>query len=419
MLFSVHHSSAARVHTHDPDDRLIADSGSQKKFPECFEIAKSTYPGGCDPKKSVYACYALQRLEGYDVDTHWRCSEGFDKFAISDEDCKDTGIYAGACEFSVLHSPEASTSPGKAPEIATTPEQPKEAATTSEKVPEVAATAEQLTEAAATTPKQTPEAATTPGKASEVATTPAATTPEQPTEMATTSEELTGAATTPEQLEAVATTPEQLTGDESPEGFPECWKVAKSTYPGSCDPKVSAFACYSTDKAYRPTETDADVEVDVPWACSNGYDKTGISKKACPLRPWVFEGEVNGKHVQFTAQAGIYAGACQFATAPEKLTEAATTPEQSTEAATTSEKAPEVATTPEQSTQAGTTPEQPTEAATTPTNAATTLEESTMAATTPMQPSSRPTTTTTNGATGTSAASLFTTVLGLAACYLQ
>jgi len=494
MVFSrVRHSSAARIHTQDPDDRLIADTGVQKEFPECFEIAKSTYPGGCDPKQSAFACYALEKV--YDVDVKWRCSDGFDKFAINDQDCRDSGFYAGACQFSVMQSPEASTSPRKAPEVATTPEQTTQAAKSSKKATEVATTREQLKEVttaheqstkaailptkatevattpeqlteAATTPKQSTEAATTPKKATEVATTPeqlkgvtttsgqsaeaptlptkvtevattheqlteaattpkqskkaatmpekvsevattpeqlteaattleqsteAATTPELPTVVATTPEQLTEAATTPEQLAAVATTPEQPTGDEeSHEGevFPECGEIAKSTYPGFCNPTVSAFACYSTQKVYRPKQMDADVEVEVPWGCSNGNDKTDISKEGCSLRPWVFEGEIKGKHVQFTAQAGIYAGACQFATAPEKLTEAATTPEQFTEASTT------------------------------PTKVATTLEESTMPATTPTQPSFKPATTT-NGAAGTSAGSLFTTVLGLAVYYLQ
>jgi len=440
VLFSLRPSSAARIQSTDPYDRLIP----AEEFPECFEIAKSTYPGGCDPKKSAFACYSLEKGEDLDVEVLWRCSEGLHKF--SKKDCTDSGHYAGACQFSVLPSAEASTSPEKAPEVATTPEQLTEAATTLEQSTEavttpeqstaLATTPEQLTETA-TTPEQSTEAATTPKKTTEAATSPepltkaastaiqsteaattpeqstamsttpeqlteaattpeqsteAATTPEQSTPVATTPEESTEAATTPEQLAAVTTTPEQLTGDEESheaEGLPECWKVAKSTYPGFCNPTVSAFACYSTEKVYRPKEMDADVEVQVPWACSNGYDKTGISKEACSLRPWVFEGEVSGHQVKFTAEAGIYAGACQFPTTTEKSTEAITTPEQSTEVATS---------------KAVTTPEQ--------------LTESTNAVTTPMQPQSDPTTTK-NGAAGTSAGPLFTTVLGFALCCLQ
>jgi len=249
------------------------------------------------------------------------------------------------------------------------------------------------------------------------------------------------------------------------EEFPECVEIAKSTYPGGCDPKKSAFACFSMEKVYRPEQTDIDVAVH--WACSQGLNQEGMSKEACSLRPWTFDGEVNGQQLSFTAPAGIYAGACQFslpepqgestkaattpekpaavattpeqsreaattpeqspkaattpekptvgATTPEQLTEAATTPEQSTKAATTPEKPTVVATTPEQTTEAATTPMQATKAATTPEKpsvVATTPEQATEAATTPMQATLGPTTAK-NGAAGNSG-SLLTTVLGLA-----
>jgi len=191
-------------------------------------------------------------------------------------------------------------------------------------------------------------------------------------------------------------------GDKPKKALPDCYEVAKATYPGGCDPKQSGFACYSNKDVFH--------DVLVHWACSKELDQTDISEEKCPLRPWHFDGEVNGKHLNFTAPAGIYAGACEFsvlppelettkaATTPEKATKAATTPEKATKAATTPEKATEAATTPEKATQAATTPEQPTEGATTPEQpvtaattsgkppvVATTPEESTQAATTPEQ----------------------------------
>lgn len=372
VLLSVRPYSAARLHSTDPDDRLTT-GGSQEQFPECLEVAKSTFPGGCNTEKSAYACYSLQeKLEDTDLNLKWRCSDGFDKFGISKEDCTGSGMYAGACQFSVL--PESS---GESEKAATTPEQSSAVATT----------------VAATTPEQPTTAATTPEKASVVTTTP---------------EQLTEAATTPEQPKAVATTTEQSTEEEE---LPECETIAKSTYPGHCNTQVSGFACYSMEKVYRPK--DSDIEVDVPWGCSNGDDKTGISKKACSDRPWIFEGDVQGKQVKFEAQAGIYAGACKFSTLPESQKEATTKPEDPTEAVTTPEQLTEAATTPEESTEAVTTPKQLTDA-----GAATTPEESATAATTPMQPLFGPTTTK-NGAAGNSAGSLFATVLGLAVYCLQ
>merc|ERR1719410_2082210 len=148
--------------------------------------------------------------------------------------------------------------------------------------------------------------------------------------------------------------------------FPECSEIASLSYPGGCDPTKNAFACYSLEKVYRPWDADSDVEV--PWICSRGFDKTNISNESCAHHPWNFEGEVNGTHLNFTVLVGMYAGACQFSVLPESTresTKGTTTPEQSsavgppsellteaattsvTEAATTTNKASVVATTPE------------------------------------------------------------------------
>jgi len=218
-------------------------------------------------------------------------------------------------------------------------------------------------------------------------------------------------------------------GDKPKKELPDCYDIAKATYPGGCDPEQSGFACYSKERVFQ--------DVPVHWACSKELDQTDISDEKCPLRPWHFKGEANGKHLNFTAPAGIYAGACQFsllppeeestkaATTPEKAkvvatttgepTVAATTPEQSTKAATTPEKPSVVATTLEESTKAATTPEQSTKAATTleeSTKAATTPEQLTDDTTTPMQPESGPTTVK-NGAASNSVGSLLTTIFGL------
>jgi len=244
-------------------------------------------------------------------------------------------------------------------------------------------------------------------------------------------------------------------GDKPKKELPDCYDIAKATYPGGCDPEQSGFACYSKERVFQ--------DVPVHWACSKELDQTDISDEKCPLRPWHFKGEANGKHLNFTAPAGIYAGACQFSllppeeestkaattpekakvvatttgertvaattpqkpTAPQKPTEVATTPEQPTEGATTPEQSTEAATTPEKSSVVATTLEESTKAATTPeqsTKAATTLEESTKAATTPeqltddtttpMQPESGPTTLK-SGAASNSVGSLLTTIFGL------
>jgi len=184
-------------------------------------------------------------------------------------------------------------------------------------------------------------------------------------------------------------------------GFPECFEVAKLTYPGGCNPKKSAFACYSTEKVYRPTQTDPAVKVQ--WACSKEFDTTDISMDACPAREWHFDGEVDKKHLKFAAPAGIYAGACQFsvlpesqgespqvATTPEQLSAVATTPEHTVPDATTpsqtatTPESPKAATTPEQLSAVATTPEHTVPDATTPSQTATT-PESPKAATTPEQ----------------------------------
>merc|ERR1719273_2543358 len=129
--------------------------------------------------------------------------------------------------------------------------------------------------------------------------------------------------------------------------FPECSEIAKSTFPGGCDPSVSAFACYSTEKTYRPQPQN--IDVDVHWACSAGLSQENIGTESCKLRPWEFDGEANnGQKFKFTASPGIYAGACQFSVLPEaqgESTKAATTPEQPT----TAEESTKAATTPEQS----------------------------------------------------------------------
>jgi len=152
---------------------------------------------------------------------------------------------------------------------------------------------------------------------------------------------------------------------------------------------------------------EPDVNVEVHWACSEGLDQKDINDDSCSLRPWNFDGEHDGKHMTFTVDPGIYAGACQFSTLPdEKSPAGVTTPETSAQAATTPER-----TTPEPTTPEPTTPE-PT------TLEPTTTEQVTQAATTPEQPATSPTTTK-NGAAGDSLRSWFTAVfLGLAVHYI-
>jgi len=212
-------------------------------------------------------------------------------------------------------------------------------------------------------------------------------------------------------------------------GFPECFEVAKLTYPGGCNPKKSAFACYSTEKVYRPTQTDPAVKVQ--WACSKEFDTTDISMDACPAREWHFDGEVDKKHLKFAAPAGIYAGACQFSVLPELQGE-------SPKAATTPEQPSAVATTPEHTVPDATTPSQ---TATTPENEAKPVldnfedglqstvrtqiqpriehgEETTAATTSKMTPATDQTTMK-NGVACNSVGSLLTTALGLAVYHLQ
>ena len=205
------------------------------------------------------------------------------------------------------------------------------------------------------------------------------------------------------------------------EELPECSEIAKSTFPGGCDPETSAFACFSMEKVYRPEHTEFDVPVH--WACSHALDQKDINKESCSSRPWNFEDEIDGKPVKFTAPPGIYAGACQFSVLPKTdSAKAATTPENPPAVATTLEQLTEAATTPDQSAKAATTPEEPSVVVTTheqltkaaTTVVATTPEQSTKAATTPEQSTS-----TKNGAPGNSAGSLLTTVLSLAVYYLH
>jgi len=237
--------------------------------------------------------------------------------------------------------------------------------------------------------------------------------------------------------------------------FPECFEVAKLTYPGGCSPKKSAFACYSTKEVYQPAQTEPAVKVQ--WACSKEFDKTDISMDACAARKWHFNGEVDKKHLTFEAPAGIYAGACQFsvlpesqgespqvATTPEQLSAVATTPEHTVPDATTpsqtatTPESPKAATTPEQLSAVATTPEHTVPDATTPSQTATTPEneekleldnfgdQSTIR--TKIQPhiehgdeTTAATTATTmkNGVACKSVGSLLTTVLGLGLYHLQ
>lgn len=107
-----------------------------------------------------------------------------------------------------------------------------------------------------------------------------------------------------------------FSGEQAEEEFPECFEIAQSTYPGFCNPEASAYACYSMHKALLVEDTP----VDVHWACSEGFSKEAISKAECSKRPWNYRGTVNGKRLDFTAGAGIYAGACQFSTLPQQKT---------------------------------------------------------------------------------------------------
>lgn len=191
-------------------------------------------------------------------------------------------------------------------------------------------------------------------------------------------------------------------------GLPECNEI--STYPGGCDPKKSAFACYSLETTHQ---VEPDVNVEVHWACSEGLDQKDINDHSCSLRPWNFDGEHGGKHMTFTVDPGIYAGACQFSTLSE--TQELVMPAEKIE------KSPAGVTTPETLAQAATTPERTTPEPVTPeptTLEPTTTEQEGEAATTPEQPATSPTTTK-NGAAGNSLRSWFTAVfLGLAVHYM-
>jgi len=109
----------------------------------------------------------------------------------------------------------------------------------------------------------------------------------------------------------------EFPGDKPQDRFPNCAEIAKSTYPGRCDPHASAFACYSLEKEYQPEKEN--IAVVVHWACSSGFNKEGISNKECSERPWHFLD--TGMNLSFTAPAGIYAGACEFARLPEQKTQ--------------------------------------------------------------------------------------------------
>jgi len=396
VLFSVRHASAARDHSKQQKQRdgalMTEESFSYPVFPECSEIASLSYPGGCDPTKNAYACYSLEKVyrpwdADSDVEVPWICSRGFDKTNISNESCARhpwsfegevngthlnftvlVGMYAGACQFSVLpgstrESTKGTTTPEQSTAVGPTSELLTEAATTTDKASVVATTSEQLT-----------KAATTSG---------AATTAEQPTEVTTAPQKST-----------------EAEGAHQQKKLPECWKIASSTYPGGCNPILSHLACYSLEKVYRPKQIN--IEVDVHWACSNGLDNKDITNEACAGRPWNFDGQISGGHVNFTAPAGIYAGACQFYTMPgfqEESTKAATTPE----------------TMPGFDEEPTTKPEKTSAVATTPEQAATTQEESTNAGTTSTQPKLGQTTPKNGGA----AASLFSSVISLLLYYVH
>merc|ERR1719362_2298151 len=183
LLFSVRYSSAARIHEDSQRGagRLMAKDGQLKEgLPECSEIAKDTYPGGCNPETSAFACYSLTKLykpdhEDEPVEVHWACSVGLDQKDISKESClgrpwnfdgevngkglKFTAesIYAGACAFSTLpERQEVATKAG------TTPESPSALATTNPEQSAKDATTQVQSTKAAATPEQSTEAATTP-----------------------------------------------------------------------------------------------------------------------------------------------------------------------------------------------------------------------------------------------------------------
>jgi hypothetical protein len=363
LLFSVRWSLAVRPSFEElSENGALTMEGAQLEttFPECSEIAKSTYPGKCNPKQSAFACYSTEkvyRLEppGIDVDVHWACSIGLTQGNINKESCslrpwnfrgmKDgmqlnftvpAGIYAGACQFSILPGPQ-----GESTEVATTPEKPSAVATTAGQLTEVATTP-QTPPVAATTPEQPTKAATTPEPPPAATATPeqsteAVTTPEPPTAAATTAEQPKAAATTPKTPPAAATTPEQPT------------KAATTPE--------------------QPTAVATDAEQPTKAATT-------------PEQPMKAD------------------------TTPEKPSVVATTPEQSAK-----EQLMKADTTPETPSVVATTPEQSAEAATTP-------KQSMEAATTPVQPTMNPATTK-NGAVGNSAGSLFATILILAVYYLH
>eukprot|EP00408_Alexandrium_pacificum_P033472 CAMPEP_0171269988 /NCGR_PEP_ID=MMETSP0790-20130122/60476_1 /TAXON_ID=2925 /ORGANISM="Alexandrium catenella, Strain OF101" /LENGTH=656 /DNA_ID=CAMNT_0011738809 /DNA_START=55 /DNA_END=2022 /DNA_ORIENTATION=+ len=93
---------------------------------------------------------------------------------------------------------------------------------------------------------------------------------------------------------------------EVSETLPPCKSVAPSTFPGHCSTTVSSVACYSLKPTYTPPEGPA---VSIDWACA---DAGTLTDKACKERPWNFNGEVGGQHLEFSAPPGIYEGACDL-----------------------------------------------------------------------------------------------------------
>uniref|UniRef100_A0A7S2J1B7 Uncharacterized protein n=1 Tax=Alexandrium andersonii TaxID=327968 RepID=A0A7S2J1B7_9DINO len=95
------------------------------------------------------------------------------------------------------------------------------------------------------------------------------------------------------------------------EDLPACRKVAPGTFPGLCDPSVSGYACYSTEKNYTPAD-HPDLKVEVQWACSTGEEATVFTDEHCKALPWEYEGLAHdGSSVTFSAK-NIYKGACKL-----------------------------------------------------------------------------------------------------------
>mmetsp|Transcript_53015 Transcript_53015/g.164019 ORF Transcript_53015/g.164019 Transcript_53015/m.164019 type:complete len:205 (+) Transcript_53015:102-716(+) len=106
------------------------------------------------------------------------------------------------------------------------------------------------------------------------------------------------------------------------ESFKDCKTVAPDAFPGLCDEQVSGYACYSTKKMYTPKGSTSSYVIH--WACSDGHEPGTISDDDCKERPWQFSETQEGQKVEFTADPGIYEGACQFGTAQAPNTKSTT-----------------------------------------------------------------------------------------------